>query len=93
MEDRFMTLHPDPKKEGVSIDRGKYEQIKSAMLTALQQQGQLSFKELNNIVNRQLSGHFDGSISWYVTTVKLDLEARGDIVRIPGSKPQMLRIP
>ena len=93
MEDRIMTLHPDPQKEGVNIDRKKYEQIRSAILTALEEHGQLSFKELSNTVNQQLSGQFDGSISWYVTTVKLDLEARGEVERIPGSKPQTLRIP
>lgn len=93
MEDRIMTLHPDPQKEGVNINRDKYEQIKSAILSTLKERGELSFKELNKTVNQQLSGHFDGSISWYVTTIKLDLEARREIERIPGSKPQMLRLP
>lgn len=32
------------------------------------------------------------SVSWYTTTVKLDMEARGLIERIPGSRPQALRI-
>lgn len=27
---------------------------------------------------------------WYVTTVKLDLEARGELVRVAGVKPQHL---
>ena len=34
----------------------------------------------------------EGSISWYVTTVKLDLEARGLIERVPRSRPQRLRM-
>jgi len=33
-----------------------------------------------------------GSISSYTTTDKLDLEARGLIERIPGSRPQVLRL-
>jgi hypothetical protein len=37
-------------------------------------------------------GTSEGSISWYVTTVKLDLEARGLIARVPGSHPQRLRM-
>jgi hypothetical protein len=31
------------------------------------------------------------SVMWYVTTVALDLEARGEIERVPGSKPQRPR--
>jgi hypothetical protein len=31
------------------------------------------------------------SVGWYVTTVKLDLEARKRIERVPGSNPQLLR--
>ena len=32
-----------------------------------------------------------GSLSWYATPVKLDLEVKGEIQRIPGSRPQSLR--
>jgi len=39
-----------------------------------------------------LQSSFDGSISWYVTTVKLDAEARGLIQRVPKSRPQRLRL-
>lgn len=39
-----------------------------------------------------MSGNFDGSIGWYYTTIKLDLEARREIERIPGSKPQLIRM-
>ena len=39
-----------------------------------------------------LGDTFDGSISWYVTTVKLDLEAKGMIERIPKVSPQQLRL-
>jgi len=34
-----------------------------------------------------------GSTGWYTTTVKLDLEAKGEIERVPGSTPQRLRRP
>jgi hypothetical protein len=39
-----------------------------------------------------LMGKLEGSISWYATMVKLDLEARGEIERIPGSSPQRIRL-
>ena len=32
-----------------------------------------------------------GSVSWYTTTVKLDMEVKREIERVPGSKPQRLR--
>ncbi len=35
---------------------------------------------------------FDGSVMWYYTTVKLDLEARGEIRRVPGSRPQLIEV-
>ena len=40
-------------------------------------------KDLTEEVRHKLAGHFDGSISWYVTTAKLDLEARGMTERVP----------
>ena len=45
----------------------------------LQEKGEMTFYGLNDEVGRQLEGNFEGSIGWYVTTVKLDLEARGVI--------------
>ena len=52
----------------------------------------LNRTDLVEDVGRKLDGSFDGSINWYVTTVKLDLEARGVVERIPGKSPQRLRL-
>jgi hypothetical protein len=52
----------------------------------------MTFTELERTVSGQLAGNFDGSIAWYVTTVKLDLEARHIIERVPNSSPQQLRL-
>lgn len=90
MSDRTLTLHPEGK-QGVNIDTAKYEVIKSAILDALDTQQGISFGALTQSVVDKLGKSFDGSISWYVTTVKLDLEARGLIERVPGSKPQRVR--
>ena len=92
MAERFQTLHPDSSKKGVNIDKTKYEAIITAILEALKSRGNLTLKELMNIVDQKLTGSFDGSIGRYYTTVKLDLEARGIIERVPNSKPQRLRL-
>ena len=53
---------------------------------------QLLSRYLTASIGQQLDGNFDGSIGWYVTTVKLDLEARGVIERVPNVTPQQLRL-
>jgi hypothetical protein len=87
-----MTLHPEEGKSGVNISKQKYDVIRSAILKALAGEDDLTFSELGDAVGSQLEGKFDGSIGWYYTTVKLDLEARGVIERIPGSRPQRIRL-
>jgi hypothetical protein len=43
-------------------------------------------------VEKEVNGNFEGSVMWYVTTVKLDLEARGNIKRVPNSRPQLVKL-
>jgi hypothetical protein len=91
MEEKILTLHPQGKS-GVNISRVKYDTISRAIQDSLRAHQSMAFKELTEEVRGRLEGSFDGSISWYVTTVKLDLEARGIIERIPNSAPQRLRL-
>ena len=91
MEEKIMTLHPEGKA-GVNIDKGKYDTMREAIVSNLQAQGMMTFKELNDAVGAQLNGRFDGSIGWYYTTVKLDLEARGVLERVPKTSPQQIRL-
>ncbi len=39
---------------------------------------------------KKLTATFDAKVRWYVVTVKLDLEARGIIERVPKSSPHIL---
>ncbi len=91
MEEKITTLHPQGK-QGVNINRAKYEMIRAAIIDVVGEQGEMQFKDLPAAVEGSLQKPFDGSISWYVTTVKLDLEARGQLERVPGSSPQRLRL-
>ncbi|MBL8130883.1 MAG: hypothetical protein JNL42_03425 [Anaerolineae bacterium] len=89
MSSRILTLHPQGK-QGVSIDLAKYNQVADTLREVLFDR-ELTFGELRSEIESRLNGHFDGSIGWYTTTIKLDLEARGEIERF-GSSPQRLRI-
>jgi hypothetical protein len=91
MAEKIMTLHPKGK-QGVNIDKEKYDTVRRSILKSLGTYGELTFTEPTENVRRSLEESFDGSINWYVTTVKLDLEARGEIERIPRSTPQRLRL-
>jgi hypothetical protein len=91
MKDTIRTLHPE-KKQGVNISKEKYEIIRKAILSALHKQNEISFMNLSRAVEKEVNGSFEGSVNWYVTTVKLDLEARGVIKRVPNSRPQLLRL-
>lgn len=92
MAGKIRTLHP-AGKAGVNIDKQKYDTIRKAILESLQKNDAMTFTDLTADVRKKLESTFAGSISWYVTTVKLDLEARGEVVRVPKSSPQRLVIP
>jgi hypothetical protein len=91
MKDRIRTLHPE-KKQGVNISKEKYELIRNAILCVLQTEKEITFMNLSRAVEKEVIGKFEGSVTWYVTTVKLDLEARGQIKRVPNSRPQLVKM-
>jgi hypothetical protein len=91
MGERIITLHP-AGKQGVNIDRAKYDLIRQTILANLAQRGEIPFGELSAAVAARLDGPLDGSVGWYTTTVKLDLEARSLVERVPGSSPQVVRL-
>jgi hypothetical protein len=91
MKDLIRTLHPE-KKQGVNINREKYELIRKAILSTLRTQKEMTFMNLSRAVEKEVNGNFEGSVTWYVTTVKLDLEARGQIKRVPNSRPQLVKL-
>ena len=91
MKDMVKTLHPE-KKQGVNISREKYEIIRKAIMSEMRTNKEMTFMKLSRAVEKEVRGKFDGSVMWYVTTVKLDLEARGELCRVPNSRPQLVRL-
>jgi hypothetical protein len=86
-----MTLHPEGK-QGVNISKRKYELVKEFIIATLSKNESITFKQLTVLANQELNEAFDGKVTWYLVTVKLDLEARAIIERIPNSSPQELRL-
>lgn len=90
-ETRILTLHPQGKK-GVNILKSKYESIKDFIIQKIEEHGEISYSDLNDLAIETLSPTFNGKVTWYLVSVKLDLEARGIIERIPKTSPHKLRI-
>ena len=79
MAEKIRTLHPDPCKKGVNIDRAKYDLVRTGIGHVLKANKKMKPMKLFEQVAGQLDGQMDGSIKWYAVSVKLDMEARGEI--------------
>ena len=90
-EEKILTLHPEGKK-GMNILKRRYDVIKDCVLTALREKGDLTYTQISEEVSSRVGVEFDGNIGWYTETLKLDLEARGFIIRIKGTKPELLTL-
>ena len=94
-EERVQMRHPDGAKTAPRIEKFKYDAVRRAILKVVPRSEKgIGFKELPKKVGSLLPAAVKrriGSVSWYTTVVKLDLEARREIRRIPGISPQRLR--
>lgn len=89
--EKILTLHPQGKS-GVNISLEKYSIIKDYILEALKKYSNITYQDLNQLAIKDLQDTFDGKVAWYLVSVKLDLEARGIIERIPKTSPHQLRL-
>jgi hypothetical protein len=86
---------PTPGKQSTRIDRWKYDLLRAAILEILPRDGdgvpcgELAERIRMKIPTSELEKL--GSLGWYTTTVKLDLEVKGEIERVPGKRIQHLR--
>ena len=85
---------PTPGKKPTRIDKWKYDAVRRAILKAVpKNKTGMEFKTLSTQVENYLKPEEKaklGSIGWYTTCVKLDLEVKGEIQRVPGTTPQRL---
>lgn len=91
MEERFQTLHPEGK-HAPAISKAKYDAMRDAIVRTLSAEGSMTYADLGQSLQEQLAGRFDGSILWYYTVVKLDLEARGVLERIESKGSHQVRL-
>jgi hypothetical protein len=95
IDEQVLVETPTPGKQPTRIDRWKYDLVHDAILSVVQEdENGVEFSQLAQLVEAHLSTkdlERLGSVSWYTTTVKLDMEVKGELERIPGSKPQKLR--
>lgn len=89
MSETIQTHHPDPGKQGVNINREKYEVIYTAIDAYLRDVGTASLKEITSAVKERVADTFEGSVGWYVTTVKLDMESQGALICDRSKSPHV----
>jgi hypothetical protein len=90
-EEKIMTMHPQGKK-GVNISKRKYDLIADYILKTIKKHKVITFDDLTSMAVADLSDTFDGKVIWYVVTIKLDLEARDKIERVPKTSPHQLQL-
>lgn len=91
---RVVARNPVKGKQPRSVSAEKYEVMRKALLKAIPRtRAGVKFMDLYDTIGSlpwsKLPG--GGTLSWFLMTVKLDLEARGLIERVPHSVPQRLR--
>ena len=89
------TQNVNKGSRGFAVTAQKYEPIRKAILASVPRSKEgLSFEELVASVTGRVPRELfpkPGSVSWYTKVVQLDLEANGQIERIPGLTPQRVR--
>ena len=94
-EQRVACRTPSPGRTGQTrIPKWKFDCVRAAILAALTD-SDTEWKQLTDRVRERLSQpELDsmGSLGWHVVTVKLEMEVRGEISRVPGPGRQILTL-
>ncbi len=90
---RVVCRTPTPDKKGVTrIPKWKFDCIRQAIIDIVSQ-NPIYFAELTAAVQERLESHElkdMGSLGWHVVSVKLEMEVRGEIQRLPTKGKQVL---
>jgi len=91
--DRVVMENPNTGRTDGTIARAMYEPVRAAILEAIEEEQPLPLAQLADEVKRRTPAELwvDASVLWYTTSVKLDLEAKGLVLK--DGSPQVLRLP
>ena len=93
--EKVLCRTPTPNKKPKQIAKSKFDMVHRAILRVTPKRGEgVSFNELVDLVEGVLKPaelQDLGNLSWHVVTVKLEMEVRGELERIPKVVPQRLR--
>jgi hypothetical protein len=89
MLEKIKLLHPAGKK-AISMDKVKYDIIKTQLLKFLKSTKAATHTEIQTAIEDEFRKNkikFEGALDWHTEWVKLDLEARKEIIRIGDKSP------
>lgn len=91
-DERIMMRNPNTGRDDCRIKVSIYEPTRDAILEAVGEAGELRYSELASEVERRTPADLweDNSVGWFTATVKLHLEAEGQIVK--SGSPQVLSL-
>ena len=94
-DDKVLCETPTPGTQPTRIPRWKYDALRGIILEVIEAAGEsgVELKALPDVVREKLSPDTLedlGSVTWHVTAVKLDMEAKGEITRTDDGGPQRL---
>ena len=90
MDNKVQLKHPQGKKP-ISMPKEKYDLLKPMVLKYLRANGKATFGAMSSAIAKEFKTNkikFKGSVPWHLEWVKLDLEARKVIKRVPNTTPQ-----
>lgn len=91
MIEKIQLKHPRGKKP-IKMSEEKYDLLKPAVVKYLRTNGKATLAELTTAIEKDFRTKgiaFEGSLPWHLEWVKLDLEARKVIRRVPKSSPHV----
>ena len=95
IQDRVQTLNANRGVGGKRIAKDRYASMRQALLDVIpRNKAGVLAQDLPKLVRPRLPATVyppSVSVPWYTVTVKLDLEARNLIERLPGATPQRVR--